>query len=431
MSAVATGRHVHVHGGTLAGIAAALRLARAGHRVTLDPAGPLGGPVDDLEPVLALPAAWRDLMKKSGGHLVTALNAHHLELVPAPPATHRWSDGTEVTLPDDRAGQTAALRAVFGEAAAQRWTTLLDQVDDVWQALRLTCVERPWPSGGPSLEQAKALMRGRTLGQLADQLDDPRLAALLLSHGRRAGASDPRQAPAWLATRATVQRTFGRWQLVGADTSTDPTAHAMDALVTVLTDRLAERGVELEAGGAGADARIDAVAPAPTRPPLGAWARFTDSVRRTVGHQPGPVTSVRPPHISHDVHADLDVEPGSIRETVFHTEGGVVVGWQRATPAGVLVTSHDHTRPGDPDPAFGWDLSHWDHWAARPPIEPAHPAGPWRASSASHAGNEPWAQVLSAALATYQVHERLTGADIRPTNKATTTHRPRGTFAPG
>ena len=48
-----------------------------------------------------------------------------------------------------------------------------------------------------------------------------------------------------------------------------------------------------------------------------------------------------------------------------------------------------------------------------------------RASAASPAGPEPWAQLGSAALAVYELHERLTGEDSRPTNVAFRMPRPR------
>lgn len=422
---------IHVHGASPAGLAAAIRLARVGHRVSLDPAGPLGGRaagrrldsahpevlVDDLEPVFTLPAAWRDLMKKSGRPMAGALNAHHLELVPAPPAVHRWPDGTEVVLADDRAGHLNGLRATLGEAAAERWTTLLDQVDDVWQALRLAGVERPWPAGGPDPVLARRLWHGRTLGELARELAEPHLATLLLSAGWRAGASDPESAPAWLATRWTLPRTFGRWHLARTATDDVPaTALAANALVDVLTDRLVEREVELEASDPDAAVRIEAMAPSPETPERSWWQRLL--------HRSPDPTPVCPPTVGHDLHRELQPVPG-IAETVFHTDEGPVVAWQRTTADGVLVSSHDHSRPAAPDPAHGWDLSSWAAWAGRPRLQPAEGHDVWHASSASHAGNEPWAEVLSAALVSYEVHEFLTGQDIRPTNKANTTHRPR------
>ncbi|MGA4669685.1 hypothetical protein ACPCG0_07820 [Propionibacteriaceae bacterium Y1923] len=420
--------HVHVHGASLAGLAAAIRLARVGHRVSLDPAGPLGGRahphpldeqpgllVDDLEPVFTLPAAWRDLLKKSGRPLVTELNAHHLELVPAPPAVHRFADGTELVLADDRAGHLQGIREVLGEDAATRWTTLLDQVDELWQALRMAGVERPFPAE----PDGRALWQHRTLGQLAQELDEPHLAQLLLSAGTRAGAGDPERAPAWLATRWTLPRTFGRWHLAAAPLDEDEPVAAlpMGAMVGVLTDRLVDRQVELEAEPGDARVVIEALAPSPPAEETSWWQRLL--------HRPADLTAVRPPTVTHDLHPDLAPVTG-LAETVFHTNDGVVIAWQRSTPAGVLVTSHDHTHPADPDPGHGWDLSGWRQWVARPAITPAAEAGPWRASAASHAGNEPWAEVLTGALVSYQVHELLTGEDIRPTNKASTpTRRPR------
>jgi len=35
-----------------------------------------------------------------------------------------------------------------------------------------------------------------------------------------------------------------------------------------------------------------------------------------------------------------------------------------------------------------------------------------------YGGAEPWAQLLVGALATYRIHDQLTGDDIRPSNKA-------------
>ena len=408
--------HVHITGGTLAGIAAALRLAKAGHRVSLDPAGPLGGRarghdlpgvlVDDLEPVITLPAAWRDLLKKSGRAFTAELARHDLDLVPAPAATHRWEDGTELLLPDDRGGQLHALRPLVGDAAADRWTALLDGADTVWQALRMTGTERPFPAGELDPPRIQELWGRRTLGQLARELRDRRLADLLLTAGWRAGASDPERAPAWLATRWTLPRTFGRWHLSDAAGVAQP----LGALVEVLTDRLVERRVDLEPDAGDADARIDAVAPTPALRRGSAWARW-----RGRAVQPVPV---RPPTVSHALHDDLDAREG-IQESVFHTASGPVVGWQRTTPAGkVLVTSHDHTHLREADPAHGWDLTGWETWLGRPLLTPEQEGMPWRASAASHAGNEPWAELLSGALVTYEVHELLTGEDIRPTNKA-------------
>ncbi|MDQ9081882.1 carotenoid dehydrogenase, partial [Cutibacterium avidum] len=76
---------------------------------------------------------------------------------------------------------------------------------------------------------------------------------------------------------------------------------------------------------------------------------------------------------------------------------------------------HDHTHPVA-DPGMG---TVWSAWRDRPPMAwSLHGSVPTLpASAASHGGPEPWAQLLTGALAAYLTHERLTGEDIRPTNK--------------
>src|SRR5690606_10377937 len=85
---------ITIGGAGIAGMAAAARLARLGHRVVLaSDGGALGGRwapapagddvgghvVDAMPQVVRLPATWRDLFKKSGGHLQTELNRAGLE----------------------------------------------------------------------------------------------------------------------------------------------------------------------------------------------------------------------------------------------------------------------------------------------------------------------------------------------------------------
>ena len=70
----------------------------------------------------------------------------------------------------------------------------------------------------------------------------------------------------------------------------------------------------------------------------------------------------------------------------------------------------------DAAPPAGWRpaTASAEDWLARVPI--VGEGGALRASAASPAGPEPWAQLGSAALAVYALHERLTGEDPRPTN---------------
>lgn len=479
---------IHVVGASLTGLAVAARLARAGHRVSLDPSGPLGGRaapipldqdhpevlVDRTEPVITLPAAWRDLLKKSGRGFNATLVTHQLELVPAPPAEHRFTDGTALVLGDDRGAQHRAIASVLGDASAQRWTALLDELDQVWQQLRRTGVERPMPPLPLPASTSAGLWSRQSLGHLARRLHDRHLAELLLSAGHRAGAADPERAPALLATRWCLIRTFGRWHLAQGDRpqypqrvrpvvprtsgpdapphpqddpqttlgqaplTQPPLAQPLGALVPVLTARLAERGVGLEPDAPPDAVRLDTRGAMPPEPPrqrslarplLTWWDRH---------HHVDPILA-RPPQVRHELLPDTpgldrDKQPeadlAGITELVEHDVDGPVITWQRTLAAGrTLRTTHDHRHLDPPDPDWGWDVGSWQRWLQRPRIPTAAEsraadvppdAVPWRAGVASHAGNEPWAEVLSAALLAYEVHEALTGQDIRPTNRAAT-----------
>ena len=57
-----------------------------------------------------------------------------------------------------------------------------------------------------------------------------------------------------------------------------------------------------------------------------------------------------------------------------------------------------------------------DQLARRPALRGPDPRR-FHASASSPGGAEPWAQLLTGALAAYAVHETLTGQDIRPTNR--------------
>ncbi|WP_203569208.1 NAD(P)-binding protein [Aestuariimicrobium ganziense] len=403
---------VQITGANLAGLALAARLARHGHRVTVVSAGApgeraagyaLGGHpdviVDDLPLATTLPAAWRDLAKKSGRPMAGFLNAAHLDLVEAPAAVHRFADGTELALPADRGGQVKALEAVFGRAQALAWAGLVDECDALWQALRRHGAEAPFVADDAPAELQPKL----TMGQLADRLDDARLRQLWLSAASRAGSSDPVRAPALLASRWSLERTFGRWQLLDQDSGlTQP----LSVLTALLLTRLDEAGVEVIELVDGyeftADVVVDCLA--------------VDPPRRRWPWQPR-IEAVRPPTIGHEVVDADDALGGHVREVVEHSPSGhPVVTWTRRLDAdSALVTTHDHTRTGDPDPHWGWAADSIDGWMRRPPLHIE--GGHWQVGAASHAGNEPWAELLSAALVSYQVHEHLTGADIRPTNR--------------
>ncbi|MGB4272633.1 MAG: NAD(P)-binding protein, partial [Propionicimonas sp.] len=91
-----------VVGATLAGFAAAARLARVNHEVVVVEARAsqpalLPSPLEDA---ITLPAAWRDLFRKTGRPLDAVLAARGISLSPAPGRILR--DGLQ--LPADRGG---------------------------------------------------------------------------------------------------------------------------------------------------------------------------------------------------------------------------------------------------------------------------------------------------------------------------------------
>lgn len=303
---------VIVRGATLAGLAAAARLARLGHQVTIETPSSTVGRDIDVADTIAVPAAWRDLFKKSGGHLQTELNRAGLELVEAPPRTHLLADGSTMELPAERGAQYRAISARLGAATAAAWRDLVDDLDGLWHAYRRHALEGVAPVR--TADDRAALWLDVTVADLADRVGG-QLAPIVLSEGGAPGA------PAVEAIGLSAERRFGLWRL--ADEGGRWRQGAL--LVDLLVARLAERGV---------------------------------TFRRPTGEEP-----------------DLD------------------------------ATVQDGAQPRAETAA---------QWLSRTPIIGAD--GVLRASAASPAGHQPWAELGSAALAVYELHGRLTGEDCRPTN---------------
>lgn len=421
----APGAPVVVVGGGLPGMAAAARLAALGHEVVLvESTSELGGRwcpgsprAHGVAPVLTLPAAWRDLFRKTGRTLDVELRARGWTLTAAAPVVHRFPDGTSLALPGDRGSQYTALADMLGRRHADAWRTLLDGLDETWQAVRRNGLERPLARRADVAPDARALLRGTTVAGLARSAPAP-LSHLVAASAWRTG-SDPRRTPAFVASRLAVERDFGRWFL--ADAAGNPLSAA--ELTAILSDRLAARGVitrtatsvrGLTADGVDTDAGPIAAAAVITT--IHPW-------------HAGPLGTSRRgrlrPALSPRVTTSL--VPGSldgVAEDVRHTRAGPVVTYRRQVGADVLTTVIDHTvRTPDPGAGARWDG--WRSWFRRPEVRQsgARTRGAlWSATAAAPGGSEPWAQLLTAALAVYDVHETLTGEDVRPTNAS---YRPR------
>jgi UDP-galactopyranose mutase len=237
---------VVVVGGGFGGTAAAARLAKLGHDVTVvERLDRLGGAVGFLErdgfrwdtgPVsTALPAVLRDLFRKSGRPL-----ERELELVPVEPMReHRFEDGTSVALPSgSRSVQLEAIDAGLGAGLGQQWLDYVHGFADTWDLLRRSYLERPF-SPDHADRDVLALLRSRaTLHKAVHRaFRDDRLRALALTPATLEG-HDPRNVPAWVGMLAYVEQNFGRWTVPGG----------MGALAAAMTKRLAERRVAVLLG---------------------------------------------------------------------------------------------------------------------------------------------------------------------------------------
>lgn len=246
---------IAVIGAGMGAMAAAARLAVAGHRVAVyeraeTPGGAVGrferdGFVFDTGPgLLHLPAVYRDLFVKTGKEPLEQCVAMS-QVDPA--SRHVFADGTDVSLPNaSRAGVVRALDGAVGPGAGERWSDLVNRAREVWDATRRPLLEEPLhaervPDLGRDPYPApprRGWWRRRsgppTLAAVAErELQDPRLAALLESHALAYGL-DPRSAPASAAVLPYMEQTFGSWYVSGG----------MHGLAAALHARCVARRVE-------------------------------------------------------------------------------------------------------------------------------------------------------------------------------------------
>ncbi|MEV5883222.1 NAD(P)/FAD-dependent oxidoreductase [Streptomyces sp. NPDC052020] len=226
---------IAVIGAGMGAMAAAARLAVAGHRVTVyERTRTYGGALRRFERdgfafdtgpgLLPLPAVWRDLFVKTGKEPLEEC----VDLVQVDPSSrHLFADGTEVAVPNaSRAGVVAALDEALGRGAGQRWGDFLVRAREAWDRTRRPLLEEPlWPDWGVLAEREpypavphKRLLRTRRAGTLAEigawELRDARLTALLESHALAYGL-DPRDTPASAAVLPYMEHAFGTWYVRG------------------------------------------------------------------------------------------------------------------------------------------------------------------------------------------------------------------------
>ena len=211
---------VVVVGAGLGGLAAAARLAAAGHAVTvLEQAPEVGGKLgwfardghgfDTGPSLVTLPQVLRDLFAATGAPLDDVLDLVRLD----PAVTYRFADGSRFAVPGDLAG----VREVLGP----EWSALLDRAGEIWRATEQPFLRSPLQGARTLARLARSADDVRTVapwsslrGLGAQYLTDPRLRVLLDRYATYSG-SDPRRAPAALATVPWVEQAFGSWYVRG------------------------------------------------------------------------------------------------------------------------------------------------------------------------------------------------------------------------
>jgi len=335
-----------VIGAGLGGLAAAVRLAKLGHRVTVcERENRIGGTLGTLAAdgfrwdtgaaSTTLPAALRDLFRKSGRPLEQVA-----DLVPiTDPRRHVFTDGTVLDLPVlDRADQRRAWRTVVGERTAEQWTALLDSYADVWETVRTTALDQP-PPRRQSMRALRTLRPWQSLERVASRRLEDERARAALTYYAAVYRSDPRRTPAYVGVAAYLERTFGCW------TFADGFAVLVDALAKRLVERRVEvrlgaevaavatsggavRGVRLSDGDLlAADSVVSNVDPRVLYEEL-VYAPEADGVRKQL-------RKTHDAEATYVVHLGLrDPVPDLPFETVLHGDPLVVVRVAGAAPAG-------------------------------------------------------------------------------------------------
>ncbi|BCJ45403.1 phytoene desaturase [Actinoplanes ianthinogenes] len=246
-----------VIGAGVGGLAAAVRLAEAGHRVTVhERSGTVGGKLatherdgfrfDTGPSLLTLPQVFADL---------------GLDLRPEPldpVVRHVFPDGTVLDSSADHETFLRRIATVLGGDAARDWARFWHRAERIWHASWDSVLQRPVTAAslarlGWRLPDLAAIAPGRSLRSLGRRyLRDPRLRMLLDRYATYTGA-DPRHAPAALAAIPYAELTHGGWYLPGG----------LWTLAEALRARCAALSVRVELGstvtGIDADRRVRGV----------------------------------------------------------------------------------------------------------------------------------------------------------------------------
>jgi phytoene desaturase len=221
--------NIIVIGAGMGGMACAARLASKGHTVqVLEHSQTWGGKLGYVEhnghkfdtgpSLLTLPAVYRDLFLKTGAALEDSIDIVDLDTA----FRYQFADGTVLKMPGTGIGRCAeAIGDALGGSSADQWREFMRRAAAMWAVTRKPFLESEL-HGLKSLlalswrvNDIRTIAPTKTLRDLTNHyLSDPRLVTLVDRYATYTG-SDPRQAPAALATVPYIEQMFGAYHVSG------------------------------------------------------------------------------------------------------------------------------------------------------------------------------------------------------------------------
>jgi phytoene desaturase len=239
---------VAVVGAGVGGLAAAARLAAAGHSVSVFEASTaVGGKLGILEqrtdagsfrfdtgPThLTMPEVFADLFAATGDPIHRVLTLRELD----PMIRYRFGDGTILTTTRDLTRQAQRFEEAFGPGAGAAWRAVVERGQRMWDVVGDHVLSRPLSlreaaRGFSRLADVRTVAPGQTLRQLSRHyLADPRHRMVLDRYATYAG-SDPRRAPAVMSVIPYLEHANGTWHVEGG----------LGQIALALAQRVTERG---------------------------------------------------------------------------------------------------------------------------------------------------------------------------------------------
>jgi len=240
-------KSVAVIGAGMGGMCTAARLARSGYEVTVYEASDrhggkcrtewIGNYAFDTGPsLLTIPAVYRDFFQRTGEVIGRVLEVQAVE----PSFDYRFADGSEVKFANlSRKKTLSAIESSLGKNAANEWEQVMQAAEAMWDVSREPFIESELRSVASLLKRPtllrdlKIIAPWKTLRGL--KITDPRLRNILDRYATYSG-SDPRVAPAVLASIAFVEEAFGAWHIKGG----------VGKLADAVYQRCLDRGVLFE-----------------------------------------------------------------------------------------------------------------------------------------------------------------------------------------